>query len=128
MTIGEKIAHLRISSHLSQEALAERLNVSRQSISKWELGESMPQLNKISLLCSIFNLSTDELLREDLVLPAVAEVPEEKPAEIKNKSFGTDGFRGEANVDLTSYQAYLVGRFIGWYYGKIGKPNKKARM
>ena len=128
MTIGEKIAHLRISSHMSQEALAERLNVSRQSISKWELGESMPQLNKISLLCSIFNLSTDELLREDLVLPAAAEVQEERPTEIKNKYFGTDGFRGEANVDLTSYQAYRVGRFIGWYYGKIGKPNKKARI
>ncbi len=36
---------------------------------------------------------------------------------LKNKYFGTDGFRGEANVNLTSAQAYKVGRFLGWYYG-----------
>ena len=34
------------------------------------------------------------------------------------KYFGTDGFRGEANVDLTVEHAYQVGRFLGWYYGK----------
>jgi len=128
MTIGEKIARLRISSHMSQEALAERLNVSRQSISKWELGEAMPQLNKIDLLCSVFNLSSDELLRKDVALPSVEEIRKDGSTDIKNKYFGTDGFRGEANVDLTSYQAYRVGRFIGWYYNKIGRSTKKARI
>ena len=128
MTIGEKIAQLRISSHMSQEALAERLNVSRQSISKWELGESTPQLNKIAMLCSIFNLSSDELLRNDVALPLSKESRQEASTEIKNKYFGTDGFRGEANVDLTSYQAYRVGRFLGWYYNKIGKENNRARI
>ena len=48
-------------------------------------------------------------------------------SEIKNKYFGTDGFRGEANTDLTSYQAYKVGRFIGWDYSKT-KTNKRARI
>ena len=37
------------------------------------------------------------------------------------KYFGTDGFRGEANVDLTVEHAYKVGRFLGWYYGKQAK-------
>lgn len=37
---------------------------------------------------------------------------------VKTKYFGTDGFRGEANVDLTSEHAYKIGRFLGWYYGK----------
>ena len=37
------------------------------------------------------------------------------------KYFGTDGFRGEANVDLTVEHAYQVGRFLGWYYGKDKK-------
>lgn len=37
------------------------------------------------------------------------------------KYFGTDGFRGEANVDLTVEHAYKVGRFLGWYYGKTTK-------
>ena len=39
------------------------------------------------------------------------------------KYFGTDGFRGEANVTLTAEQAYKVGRFLGWYYGKDHKAN-----
>ena len=42
------------------------------------------------------------------------------------KYFGTDGFRGEANVDLTSEHAYRIGRFIGWYYG--ARKGRKARV
>ena len=43
------------------------------------------------------------------------------------KYFGTDGFRGEANVDLTVEHAYKVGRFLGWYYGKKN-PGEKCRI
>ena len=42
------------------------------------------------------------------------------------KYFGTDGFRGEANVDLTVEHAYQVGRFLGWYYGKDKKEKCKV--
>ena len=42
------------------------------------------------------------------------------------KYFGTDGFRGEANISLTSDHAYKVGRFLGWYYGEIRKRDGKA--
>lgn len=44
------------------------------------------------------------------------------------KYFGTDGFRGEANVDLTVEHAYQVGRFLGWYYGKDKKENVKLSL
>ena len=44
---------------------------------------------------------------------------------LKNKYFGTDGFRGEANVNLTSIQAYKVGRFLGWYYASALSGNNK---
>lgn len=107
MTIGEKIAHLRTLANISQEQLAEKISVSRQSISKWEMDQAVPQIDKILQLCEIFNISTDELLKEKTIL--------QKPDK-KNKYFGTDGFRGEANVSLTSMQAYKVGRFLGWYY------------
>ena len=40
------------------------------------------------------------------------------------KYFGTDGFRGEANVDLTVEHAYKVGRFLGWYYGQKAKGER----
>ena len=40
------------------------------------------------------------------------------------KYFGTDGFRGEANVNLTAEHAYQIGRFLGWYYGELKKQKK----
>ena len=107
MTIGQKITHLREGMNMSQEQLAEKIDVSRQSVSKWEMDHSTPQVDKVLQMCELFNISTDELLRDCLPLELSGT---------KNKYFGTDGFRGEANVNLTSMQAYKVGRFLGWYY------------
>lgn len=68
MNIGEKIYNLRKKKNLSQEELASVLNVSRQTISKWETGESNPDIDKIVLLCNFFEISTDEFLRgKDIV-------------------------------------------------------------
>lgn len=63
MNIGERILKLRKESHLSQEEVANKLNVSRQTISKWETGESNPDFDKIVPLCELFNVSTDELIK-----------------------------------------------------------------
>lgn len=111
MTIGEKIAKLRTSLNISQEQLAEKISVSRQSVSKWEMDQALPQIDKVLQICEIFNITTDELLQDKLNIS-----PKLNDGEIKNKYFGTDGFRGEANLNLTSVQAYKVGRFLGWYY------------
>ena len=111
MTIGEKIARLRVSLDISQEQLAEKLSVSRQSVSKWEMDSALPQIDKVLQLCDVFNISADELLRDKVNINRKINIPDGK-----NKYFGTDGFRGEANVNLTSVQAYRVGRFLGWYY------------
>ena len=67
MTVGEKIIALRTSAKLSQEQLAEKLSVSRQSVSKWEMDQAVPQIDKILQLSSLFSVTTDELLREDVV-------------------------------------------------------------
>ena len=48
--------------------------------------------------------------------------------QLKNKYFGTDGFRGEVNVNLTSVQAYKIGRFLGWYYASQQKGSYKPRI
>ncbi len=111
MTIGEKITHLRNASNISQEALADKLSVSRQSVSKWEMDQAQPQIDKILQICELFNVSADELLYDKKI---INRAPLGTP--IKNKYFGTDGFRGEANLNLTSMQAYKVGRFLGWYF------------
>ena len=111
MTIGEKITNLRVAANISQEQLAEKMDVSRQSVSKWEMNQALPQIDKVLLLCELFGVTADELLKDDISLhrDALGE-------NYECKYFGTDGFRGEANRDLTSMHAYKVGRFLGWYY------------
>ena len=64
MKINEKIYSLRKQLNLSQEELADKINVSRQTVSKWELGESTPDFDKIVPLCEVFNITPDELLTD----------------------------------------------------------------
>ena len=65
MTFAEKIYQLRRQNGWSQEDLAQRLHVSRQSISKWENALSMPEGTKLSEIARLFQISLDELLSED---------------------------------------------------------------
>lgn len=64
MSLSEKILSLRTGLGLSQEELAEKLEVSRQSVSKWETGQSVPDLDKLIKLADLFQISVDELVRE----------------------------------------------------------------
>ena len=64
MTLAEKIIRLRKGRAWSQEELAERLEISRQSVSKWEGGVSIPELDKIVRMSEIFGVTTDYLLKE----------------------------------------------------------------
>lgn len=65
MILADKIIDLRKKSGLSQEELAEKMGVSRQSVSKWESAQSIPDLNKILVLSEIFGVSTDYLLKDE---------------------------------------------------------------
>lgn len=65
MTLGDKLLHLRQARGWSQEELAEKLGVSRQSISKWETGASVPELAKIPEIAGCFGVTTDYLLLEN---------------------------------------------------------------
>lgn len=75
MTLGEKIQQLRKEKGMSQEQLAAQITVSRQAISKWELGESIPDIENIMQLSKLFHVSTDYLLNSeyesDKDIPAV---------------------------------------------------------
>jgi len=64
MTLAEKVLFLRTEKGLSQEDLAAKLEVSRQSVSKWETGQSVPDLDKIIKLSDLFGVTVDELVRE----------------------------------------------------------------
>lgn len=64
MEIGNKLNQLRKLSGMTQEQLAEKLNVSRQTISKWETDSTSPDLESIVRVCKIFHVSLDDLLME----------------------------------------------------------------
>ena len=64
MQIGNKINQLRKLSGMTQEQLAEKLNVSRQTISKWESGSSTPDIESVVKVSEIFQVSLDDLLKE----------------------------------------------------------------
>jgi transcriptional regulator with XRE-family HTH domain len=67
MNLSKKIYELRKAHGMSQEQLAEKLNVSRQSISKWESGESSPEIERLIELSDVFDVSTDYLLKSSEV-------------------------------------------------------------
>lgn len=65
MSFAEKILELRAKSGLSQEALADRLMVSRQAVSKWESGVTLPETEKLVIISNMFGVSLDYLLKDD---------------------------------------------------------------
>lgn len=67
MSLGSNLQYLRrLSKNMTQEALAEKLGVSRQTISKWEMDAALPEIDKAIELCRIFNCSLDNLFREEM--------------------------------------------------------------
>lgn len=73
MTFGEKLFKLRKEKGLSQEALAEKVNTTRQAISKWENGQGFPETEKLLMLGNIFEVSIDYLLKDTVVQESTRE-------------------------------------------------------
>lgn len=87
MTLAEKIFSLRTERGMSQDDLAEKMEVSRQSVSKWETGQSTPDLDKIIKLADLFGVSVDELVREG-ERPQSPEPPEPKIIYVEREKQG----------------------------------------
>ncbi len=87
MTLGERLQKLRKEKGLSQDQMAEALNVSRQAVSKWERDEAIPEIDKIIKLSEIFSISIDSILKEEpqpveeAPLPNPGYVREERPSD-----------------------------------------------
>lgn len=79
--LSDKIRELRRKTGLSQEELAERLDVSRQAVSKWELGSAVPTADKLVDIADFFGVSLDFLMRESTELPQA-----QPPAEVQRPS------------------------------------------
>lgn len=105
MTISEKIILLRKQKGLSQEQLAEQLDVSRQSVYKWETGTSLPDLDKLKKMASYFEISFDLLLNDDLDI---------------SMSSATSSGKNSYNSKKHSFRpVYNSGEILGWFQGDI---------
>lgn len=107
MDILEKILDLRKAHNLTQEQLSEKLNVSRQSISKWESGQSVPELDKLTALSEVFHVTTDYLLKPSEIdrLAIKAEMLERQQQELKEDS---QKRKTKQFIILSSLGVYLV--------------------
>ncbi len=86
MTFGEKLALLRRQAAMSQEELADKLAVSRQAISRWELGSSLPETQKILQISRVFDVSCDYLLKDDMEQDGSPQMPAPPPAAVGGHS------------------------------------------
>ena len=89
MKLPEKLLTLRKRSGLSQEALAEKLGVSRQTVSRWELGTAQPELGSLLPLCRLFGVPAEVLLDDGQDLPtAPPPTPEAAPGRDRRRLLG----------------------------------------
>ena len=121
MILAEKIAYLRKQNEWSQEELADRLEISRQSVSKWESGASIPELDKIIGMSHIFGVSTDFLLKDEYDIDVISKT--EQGSETAEGAFAADsqgenaGRREVRSISLEEANTYLqtvqkTARFI----------------
>ena len=68
MSLGKNIQYLRKQKKITQEQLADIMSVSRQTISRWESDEIIPELNKLVALSEIFSCKIDALVKEDMII------------------------------------------------------------
>lgn len=87
MSLGQKLLELRRKKGLSQEEVADKLNVSRQTISKWETDASTPDFDKILPLCSLYEISSNELLTGERDEQEIGEIVNDETY-FKKKAIG----------------------------------------
>lgn len=109
MKLNEKIYWCRKHAALSQEELAARLGVSRQSISKWETGEASPEINKLPLLAQAFGVTTDWLLSED-------GIPQEAPVSETAEQPQSRTSWPQWVEDMPGFISRAIKKY-GWLYG-----------
>lgn len=112
MTLSEKILYCRKRRALSQEALAEKIGVSRQAISKWETGEAAPELSKLALLAKTFGVTADWLISEDNLPESAAQGASQKqPAAPAQNANWVDSLPGAVQSLVRRY-GWLAGAYI----------------
>lgn len=115
MTLGEKIYRLRTEQGLSQETFGEKLGVSRQSVSKWETDQSVPELDKVVAISELFGISTDYLLKETQASPETSENPRS----------ATENLYGSAETETPSGNGFLRVEYLPGQRRRFEYKSKK---
>lgn len=111
MIFADKLIDLRKKSGMSQEELAEKMNVSRQSVSKWEGAQSVPDLNRILALSRIFSVTTDYLLNDEIEVsddvPVIGDDDEKSLRKVTMEEAAAFLKLNEKNVRRTAFATFL---------------------
>lgn len=113
MKLPENLKRIRKDNNLSQEQLAEKLGVSRQAVSKWESGQSYPEMDKVLMICKLFDYNIDELMNEN-----VKEVSENKKSKINFNKY-IDDFFGYITKTLRMFESMKFGQIIKCIFEQI---------
>lgn len=125
MEFSERLLQLRKGMDLTQEQLAEKLNVSRQSISKWESGQAVPELEKIVALSVIFDVTTDSLLKPSEMdeLSVKTEILEKQQQQMLIREKKQKQMIRCVGYSIGVYLLFLAVFFIGRFYFEIWNPS-----
>lgn len=125
MDFSEKILSLRKSRGLTQEQLAEKLNVSRQSVSKWESGQAIPELETIVALCRVFDITTDYLLKPSEMdeLSIKTEILEKQQQQLLIREQRYKRIFTCIMYSLGIYLFFFAVYMIGHFYFEIWNPS-----
>lgn len=123
MLLNEKITIIRKMNNLTQEEFAEELGVSRQAISKWENGSSVPDVQMLLRVADYYNLTLDQLVRDDFDLPMAAntEVTDEKNT-WADSDFDIETYLGKiCDVSMNSFRYSVIRNvlIVGMYNNMV---------
>ena len=104
MNLGNSLFHARKKCGLSQETVAEKLGVSRQTVSKWETDETIPDIRQSKKMAALYNMSLDELIVFDINMNEIQEIIEKTSEEIDEKIDWTNAW-GKKYPILQNYQS-----------------------
>lgn len=122
MNLGESLLNARKSKGLTQEAAAEKLGVSRQTVSKWETGETLPDIRQSKRLAALYGVTLDELIDFDAGVREIQEVIERTTEETSAKIDWTKMWskqypilaRYQEEVDIPRFEAELRTCWTSW--------------
>lgn len=125
MDFSEKLLTLRKANNLTQEQLAEKLEVSRQSVSKWESGQAAPELEKIIAMSAIFNVTTDYLLKSSEIddLSVKTEMLEKQQQSMLIREQKQQQVLGCVMYAIAIYLIFFAVYAVGHFYFEIGNPS-----